>query len=120
MVRRQEVVESVQRLEPEDVGVRYVPPAALPGEEADALEHALYAKELAVRVLRGARGEELPLSAADFDFQRPRKVQLKRLARICDSDYGIKFVVHRTVSRIIAFSGQVNGSACFVQLMQPV
>ncbi len=69
MMRRQKVVERVERLEPEDARVRYPAAATLAREEPHALEHALYPEEVTVRIRLSSRGEEPPLPAANLDFQ---------------------------------------------------
>ena len=87
MVRGQEIVERVKRLEPQHLCIGEIRPAALAVEEPHAFEHALDAEEIAVGVFRGAARQELALAAANLYFKRARKVDFKRLAGIRYADY---------------------------------
>ena len=77
VVRRQKVVERVQRLEPQHLRVVDSAAPALSVEKPDALEHALDAEKVAVGVLLRAGGEELALAAADLYLERARQVEFE-------------------------------------------
>ena len=93
----QEVVERVQRLEPQHPRVGDAAPVALAGEEPHALKHPLNAEEVAFGMGLRPRDEKLPLAAADLDLERTRQVERKRTGDVRHVNDGIddSFLAHR-------------------------
>ena len=77
VVRGQEVVERVQCLQPQHLGVVDSAAPALAVKQAHALQHALYAEKVAVGVGLRPLGDEPALAAPDFYFERTRQVELQ-------------------------------------------
>ena len=82
MVRRQEVVEGIERLEPQHMGVGDMAAPALAVEQAHPLQHALDTQKVALGMRLGAGGQELAFAAPHFDFEGPGKIELERPAGI--------------------------------------
>ena len=86
VVLGKKIMESIQGLESDHAGIGYSAAAALSGERADSLQHALYPQELAIGVRERAAAQELPLAAADLYLKRTRQIYFKRSAGIGNSN----------------------------------
>ena len=79
MVRRQQVVERVERLQTQHLRIIDLAAPTLAVKKPHALKHPFDAEKIAIRVLLGTRGQELTLPAANFNLKGTRQVEVKRL-----------------------------------------
>lgn len=84
-------MERVKRLQSQNVRVRDIPPPALSVKKPNPLEHSLDSQKIAIGIGLGPSGQELALAATDLDFQRTRKIELKRLAGVAYPNYSHSF-----------------------------
>ena len=87
MVRRQQVMKRIKRLEPQDGRVDNSAATAFAVEKAHALEHSLNTQKIAIGIRRGAGGKKFTLATADFDLERTLKIEVERLAGIGYTNY---------------------------------
>ena len=94
MMRGQQVMERVERLQPQHLRVVDLSAPALAVKEPHPLEHPLDAEEVAIGILLRPLGQELPLPAADLDLERTRQVELERLRNVRHTEDMINGISH--------------------------
>ena len=77
-MRRQQIPKRVERLKPQNMGVRDLKSAALLIKRMDAAQHTFNTEEIPVRMRFGAARQESSLTTANLHLQRTGSVKSQR------------------------------------------